>query len=263
MKFLDENHHVSWSLDDLVGAVVRGRKHGGAGIHVEAARNQGEILCLIVLSALLAPFRRQVGSAFLSLCGYGRDPSVGRVDDQRCSQIWRECGLAPVQPELRVVVVDIRNRSWRGFLSVTLSLPLRRLEEFLFRIELFRHAVGPLQRRNGVVGPVTLQVGLSVRRFGHGPWLCSDWSDIQSARPHLYRLAVSRQRHQEHSDEHETENRDQRCDESLVHLNLLFEWYLVASKRRSAPTAASAARFRNSPVGPPCCSNRRTPRPPR
>src|SRR5262249_42415806 len=112
--------------------------------------------------------------------------------------------------------------SRRGLLSVKLSLLLRRLEEFFFRINLFRHAPGPLQRRDGVVGPVALQVGLSVRRSGHGPWLCHGWSDIQSARSKLYRLTGGRRRHQEHSDEHESENRAQRRDESSVHLNLLF-----------------------------------------
>src|SRR5262252_4949161 len=122
--------------------------------------------------------------------------------------------------------MDILNRSRRGLLSVKLSLLLRRLEEFLFRIELFRHAAGSLQRGHGVIAPVTLQVGLSVRRFGHRPWLCCGWGDIQSVRPQLY-LTGGRRRHQEHSDEHESEDRAQRRDESLVHLNLLFEWYLA------------------------------------
>jgi hypothetical protein len=30
---------------------------------------------------------------------------------------------------------------------------------------------------------VALQVGLSVRRFGHGPWLCCGWGDIHSIAP--------------------------------------------------------------------------------
>src|SRR5215470_9999437 len=99
MKFLDENHHVPLALDDLIRVVVGGRKYGDA-THVYAARTYREILGLIVLSALLLLFRRQVGSAFLSLCRQRRNPSVGRVDDHRCSQIWRECALGSVQPEL-------------------------------------------------------------------------------------------------------------------------------------------------------------------
>src|SRR5262245_2217376 len=122
--------------------------------------------------------------------------------------------------------MDILNRSRRGLLSVTLSLLLQRFVEFLLRIELFRHAAGSLQRGHGVIGPVPLQVGLSVRRFGHRPWLCCGWGDIQSLRPQLY-LTGGRRRHQEHSDEHESENRDQRLDESLVHLSLLLEWRLA------------------------------------
>src|SRR5262245_58277997 len=101
--------------------------------------------------------------------------------------------------------MDILNRSRRGLLSVKLSLLLQSLEEFLFRIELFRHAVGPLKRRHGVVGPVALQVGLSARGFGHDPWLCCYWSDIQGARSCLYRLTGGRRKHQEHSDERERE----------------------------------------------------------
>src|SRR5262252_8804061 len=125
--------------------------------------------------------------------------------------------------------MDILNRSRRGLLSVKLSLLLQRLEEFLFRIELFCYATGSLQRGHGVIGPVALQVGLSVRRFGRGPWLCYGWSHIYSVRPQLYRLTSGRRRHQEHSDEHESENRAQARDESLVHLNLLLEWCLAQS----------------------------------
>ena len=80
MKLLDENHHVSRALNDLKRIVVRGRKHGNA-THVDAARRRRKILGLIVLCALLAPFGRQVGSAFLSLCRQRRNPSVRRVDD--------------------------------------------------------------------------------------------------------------------------------------------------------------------------------------
>src|SRR5262245_10228464 len=122
--------------------------------------------------------------------------------------------------------MDILNRSRRGLLSVKLSLLLQRLEEFLFRIELFRHAAGSLQRSHGVIGPIALQVGPSVRRFGHRPWLCCGWGDIQSVRTQLY-LTGGRRRHQEYSDERESDNRAQRCDEPLVHLNLLLERYLA------------------------------------
>src|SRR5215831_19603846 len=71
MKFLDEDHHVTRALDDLVRVVVGGRKHRRAGIHVDAARSCREILGLIILSALLALFRRPVRRAFLSLWGHG------------------------------------------------------------------------------------------------------------------------------------------------------------------------------------------------
>src|SRR5262245_24829001 len=114
--------------------------------------------------------------------------------------------------------MDILNRSRRGLFSVKLSLLLQRLEEFLFRIELFRHAGWSLQRGHGVIGPVALQVGLSVRRFGHRPWLCCGWGDIHSVRPQLY-LTGSRRRYQKRSDDHESENRTSRPDETLVHLS--------------------------------------------
>src|SRR5215831_21323120 len=115
--------------------------------------------------------------------------------------------------------MDILKRSRRGLLSVKLSLLLQRLEEFLFRKELFRHAGRSLQRGHGVIRPVALQVGLSVRRFGHRPWLCCGWGDIQSVRPQLYLTGGGRRR-QEHSDEQESENRAQRRVESLVHASL-------------------------------------------
>src|SRR5215468_10576598 len=114
----------------------------------------------------------------------------------------------------------ILNRSRRGLLSVKLRLLLQRLEEFLLRIELFRHAVGSLQGGHGVIGPVPLQVGLAIRRFGRRPWLCCGWGDIQSVRPQLYLTGGGRRR-QEHSDEQESENRAQRRVESLVHASLL------------------------------------------
>ena len=79
MKFLDENHHVSRALNDLVRVVVGGEAWR-AGTHVDAARNCREILSLIVLSALLALLRSQVGSAFLpSAVSGGIRPSCGSM----------------------------------------------------------------------------------------------------------------------------------------------------------------------------------------
>src|SRR5262245_42168535 len=52
MKLFNENHHVSRALDDLIRVVVGGRKHRD-GTRVDAARNEREILGLIVFSALL------------------------------------------------------------------------------------------------------------------------------------------------------------------------------------------------------------------
>jgi hypothetical protein len=93
-------------------------------------------------------------------------PVLGRIDNQRGSQIRCVRRLIPVQPELREVVVHVGRGSWFGLLAFALSGLLDDDFEFLRCVELLRHVVGTLQLCIRGVGPEPLDIRLAVGR----PW---------------------------------------------------------------------------------------------
>ena len=87
----------------------------------------------------------------------------GGSTDQRGAQILGERQLAPVQPELREVVVHVRNRTRLGLRALARGGPPFDRGRFFLRVERLGHAIGPLQPRTRLVRPEPLEVRLAVR----------------------------------------------------------------------------------------------------
>ena len=100
-----------------------------------------------------------VGRPFPSALSGG---AAGAIDNQRGSQIRCVRRLIPVQPELREVIVHVRDGARRRLLRFLRSGPLLDLSGFLFCVELLRDVLGPLQWRICVVCPKALQIWLPV-----------------------------------------------------------------------------------------------------
>jgi hypothetical protein len=175
---LEQDHHVSRRLHDLIVAVVGGRQHRGP----RTKEDDAAVIELVALCGIppahefggLGAF----GCAFLPLRCQRRESAVGRIDDQRSAQIQAVWGLTSIQPELSEVIMDVGNRARHRLLGFLRRSFLFRLQRFVSRIELLVDVLGTLQRRVSGVGPEALKVGLPVGRARGSP--LSDLADSRS-----------------------------------------------------------------------------------
>ena len=169
---LDENHHVSGRLHNLIVVVVGAGKHWRPrAVHDDATHAQRQVLHRVgggthSLSRLCACCRSP-----LSLRCHGRNSPIRRIDDQRSTEVQGHASLAPVQPKLRKVVVHVGYGAGLGLLTFGLGCSFGIFERFLFGKKLLRDVLRSLQRCIGVVGPKALQIGLAVRCARRSPRL--------------------------------------------------------------------------------------------
>jgi hypothetical protein len=93
--------------------------------------------------------------------------AVDRIDDERRPQVDRYRRLAPVQAELREVVVDVRDRAGRRLFGLFGGRTFHLFDDFFFREELAVDPLGPLERRVRGVVPEALEVRMAVGQSRH------------------------------------------------------------------------------------------------
>ena len=109
---LDENHHVSRPLDDLIVVVVGAGQHRRTGaVHENASHAERLVLHGVGGAAHALSRLRPRRIPLLSFCGHRRQLPIGRIDDQRRAQVQSEPSLVPVEPELREVIVHVGDRA--------------------------------------------------------------------------------------------------------------------------------------------------------
>ena len=196
---LGEDHDVVRRLEDLVDVVVRRRHHGRplVGPQVAAFGQRPDLVAVEGVGA--RPQGAHGGGARRRLRREGREPAVARIGDQRRPPARQSLRYRRAQPDL-VVVVDVVALFARAVALVLVALELLLVVDFdegedfargridargrervlqpgplLLREELLvGQMVGPLQRREGLGGPVALEIRLPVRQARHGPLLRGD-----------------------------------------------------------------------------------------
>jgi len=163
MRLLDEDHHPSRSLDDVLIAVV---------VHIECWRSdvphEAAVVKVIVLGAVEYATHRlprlgTLGDSPLPLGVHERKFPIRRIHDQRGSQVPSETCLAPVQPELTIVIVHVGCSAGGGLLALALRPCLLKGGRFFQSVELFGYVIGTLERCVRLVVPEPLEVRLAVR----------------------------------------------------------------------------------------------------
>ena len=90
---------------------------------------------------------------------HGRKFPIRRIHDQRGSQVPSETCLAPVQPELTIVIVHVGCGAGGGLLALALRPCLLEGGRFFQSVELFGYVIGTLERCVRLVVPEPLEVG--------------------------------------------------------------------------------------------------------
>src|SRR6185295_7698596 len=172
--------------------------------------------------------------ARLALRGQRRQLAVARLDDQRRAPVF-DLDVVLGLPD-RVVVVDVA-------LRLTAQAVVARLKErggFLGReVLLARELGGPLERRVGVVGPGTAEVGLSVGRSGGYPRL------LRGRARRARRLRERRK-----SDARRQRYGDPEVSGLGGHGDLLVLCKNATATRRARQSARAARVFRTDPARP-------------
>ncbi len=112
VEHLDEDHHVSRRLHDLIVVVVGAGEHRRPiAIHQDAPHAQRLILHGVRRRAPPFSRLRARGCSPPPFVGQRRKSPVWRVHDQRRAEVHGERRLASIEAELREIVVHVLNRS--------------------------------------------------------------------------------------------------------------------------------------------------------
>src|SRR5262245_29956496 len=109
----NKNDHVPWSLHNTVITVVRFGEHGRAGGAKQNATLGQETIFWAVRRMLRLP-GTEILRFLLRFCSHGRNLSVRRINDQRCSSTLYYVGSA-VKPE---IVIGTPGKIGRTTLSI-------------------------------------------------------------------------------------------------------------------------------------------------